>query len=299
LNNNNIMPNILISKNSGYCMGVKRAFSEAEIVADKNKNICIYGEMVHNKIALQILYDKGIILKKNINDIINDPVIENVIIRAHGIPPEEEIHLKNSSKKIFDFTCPKVKQVQLLAEKYSLSGHTIILFGKKDHPEVIGIAGYCKNPHFIIKSLDEAKKLPLTEITNPVLISQTTMNSITFNEISAFLKIQINDIKIFNTLCNSPVKIQENAINLANNVDAMIVVGDKMSANSLTLFEKVKNITKTWFIEDYKELNLEELLKFKKIGITGGSSTPISQIENIKNNLLLFFRNNVGKITLG
>ena len=119
------------------------------------------------------------------------------------------------------------------------------------------------------------------------------MNSITFYEISEYLESKINNLKIFNTLCNSPVKIQKNSINLANNVDAMIVVGDKMSANSLTLYEKVKNIKKTWFIEDYYELNLNDLLSFKKIGITGGSSTPIWQIEKIKDNLLLFFRDNI------
>ena len=79
-------------------MGVKRAFSETETVAENNKNICIYGEMVHNKIALQFLYDKGIILIKNMIDIINNSSIENVIIRAHGISPEDEILLKKTNK---------------------------------------------------------------------------------------------------------------------------------------------------------------------------------------------------------
>ena len=270
-------------------MGVKRAFSGAEITAKTNKNICIYGEMVHNRIALQSLYDKGIILKKDIKEILKDKKIENVIIRAHGIPPEEETLLKESNKMIFDFTCPKVKQVQLLANKYSFSGHTVILFGKKDHPEVIGITGYCKLPYQIIKSIEEAKNLAHSQLIKPVLISQTTMNSDLFNETSSILKSKIKDLKIFNTLCNAPVKIQENAINLAKKVDAVIVVGDKMSANSTTLFEKVKDIKKTWFIEDYKELNISELKGFKKIGITGGSSTPIWQIEKIKKNILSTF----------
>jgi (E)-4-hydroxy-3-methyl-but-2-enyl pyrophosphate reductase len=283
------MLKIIISKNSGFCMGVKRAFSGAEIATENNKNICIYGEMVHNRIALQSLYDKGIVLKKNINEIVNDKKVEKVIIRAHGIPPEEEILLKKSNKIIFDFTCPKVKQVQLLAKKYSFSDHTIILFGKKDHPEVIGITGYCKPPYHIIKSINEAKILVHSQLIKPVLISQTTMNSDLFNEISSFLKSKIKDLKIFNTLCNAPVKIQENAINLAKKVDAVIVVGDKMSANSTTLYEKVKVIKKTWFIEDYKELKITELKYLNKIGITGGSSTPIWQIEKIKKIILSTF----------
>jgi 4-hydroxy-3-methylbut-2-en-1-yl diphosphate reductase len=146
------MRKIIISKHSGYCMGVKKAFAGAENVAQKNSNICIYGEMVHNKIALDSLYKKNIKLKKEIVEIIKDGAIENVIIRAHGIPPSQENILKESGKNIFDFTCPKVKQVQLLAKNHSSNGHDIILFGKKDHPEVIGIAGYSKRACYIIKT---------------------------------------------------------------------------------------------------------------------------------------------------
>jgi 4-hydroxy-3-methylbut-2-en-1-yl diphosphate reductase len=276
------MKEIIISKNSGYCMGVKRAFSGAENLSLNNKNICIYGEMVHNKIALDSLYKRNIILKKNLNEILSDNKIENVIIRAHGIPPNDELILKKSGKSIFDFTCPKVKQVQLLAERYSETGHDIILFGKKDHPEVIGIAGYSKSKCYVIKNIKDAEMLTFSKIKSPLLISQTTMNSVIFNNICFFLKEIFPNIKIINTLCKAPVKIQENALNLAKKVEAMIVVGDKMSANTATLFEKVKIIVKTWLIEDIHELNIEELESYNKIGITGGSSTPLWQIENIK-----------------
>jgi 4-hydroxy-3-methylbut-2-en-1-yl diphosphate reductase len=276
------MKKIIISKHSGYCMGVKRAFSGAENSALKNDNICIYGEMVHNKIALQSLYDKNITIKYSLNDIINDKTIKNVIIRAHGIPPYEEKILRENGKNIFDFTCPKVKQVQLLAENYSSKGHDIILFGKKDHPEVIGIAGYSKSNNFIIKNISDAESLPFLKIKNPVLISQTTMNSATFGEICTYLLKKLPDIKIINTLCNAPIKIQENAVSLAKKSDAMIIVGDKMSANTATLFEKIKGITDAYFIERMDELDIKALKLYNTIGIAGGSSTPLWQIEKIK-----------------
>jgi 4-hydroxy-3-methylbut-2-enyl diphosphate reductase IspH len=113
---------IIIANHAGYCMGVKNAFLKSYEIAEKYKNICIYGEMVHNKFALESLYRKGIIIKNDLNDIINDPDIKNVIIRAHGISPYEEELLKKSSKNIFDLTCPKVKKVQLLAKKLSQKG---------------------------------------------------------------------------------------------------------------------------------------------------------------------------------
>lgn len=276
-------PKIIISKNAGYCMGVKRAFSESYKIYQSNKNLSVYGEMVHNKYALKSLYDKGIIFKKTIEDIINDKNIKNVIIRAHGIPPYEEKILKENNKIIYDFTCPKVKKVQLLTRQLSNNGYSIIIFGKKDHPEVIGITGYCKKPYYVVGNLKESKKLPFEKINKPALISQTTMNSKIFEEICIFLKTKFKNIKICNTLCKLPIKIQDSSIELSKKVEAMIVVGDKMSANTNTLYEKIKLTKKCWFIETEKDLNLDEIKKLKKIGITGGTSTPQWQIEMIKN----------------
>lgn len=263
-------------------MGVKRAFSETYKVFNFNKNVCIYGEMVHNKYALNLLYGKGIKFKKDLKEIINDENIKNVIIRAHGIPPYEEELLKKSNKKIYDFTCPKVKKVQLLAKQLSNNGFTMIIFGKKAHPEVIGITGYCKMPYYVINNIDEAKKLPFNKIKKPALISQTTMNSTIFNEICSYLNTKFDNLKIHNTLCTLPIKIQELSFELSKKVDVMLVVGDKMSANTNTLYEKISLNKKCLFIETTADLNLIELVKFKKIGITGGTSTPQWQIDMIK-----------------
>ncbi|MCK4797035.1 MAG: 4-hydroxy-3-methylbut-2-enyl diphosphate reductase, partial [Spirochaetes bacterium] len=235
-----------------------------------------------NRFALNSLSEKGIFLRNNLRNIINDQNINSVIIRAHGIPPDEENLLKKSNKNIFDFTCPKVKQVQLLANKLSNTEHTIILFGKSSHPEVIGILGYCKKPYYVIKNIEQAYKLPLNKIKKPALISQTTMNSIIFSDICDFLKTKLKNIEIHNTLCNAPIRIQQAAIELSKKMDAIIVVGDKMSANTTTLYEKIKKNTTCWFIETVDDLNLKELNKYKAIGITGGSSTPQWQIESIK-----------------
>lgn len=273
---------IIVSKFAGYCMGVKRAFSETYKAFNFNKNVCIYGEMVHNKYALNLLYEKGIKSKKDLNEIINDNAIKNVIIRAHGIPPCEEELLKKNNKKIYDFTCPKVKKVQLLAKQLSNNGFTMIIFGKNAHPEVIGITGYCNMPFYVINNMEAAKKLPFNKINKPALISQTTMNSTTFNEICSFLKTKFVDLKIHNTLCILPIKIQKLSLELSKKVDIMLVIGDKMSANTNTLYEKICLNKKCRFIETTDNLNLTELTEYKRIGITGGTSTPQWQIDKIK-----------------
>lgn len=273
---------IIISKKSGYCMGVKRAFSNSLEVSKNYKNIVIFGEMVHNRFALNSLTERGIIIENDLNKIINNKNLTNVIIRAHGIPPvQEELLLKNN-KKIFDFTCPIVKQVQLLAKKLSEQGYEIIITGKVSHPEVIGITGYCTNKYYVVKDINDVKKIDIKNIKKLALISQTTMNSDKFNEILNYLKAERSDIKYHNTLCNLPLKIQEESINLAKKVDLMIVVGDKMSANTTTLYDKLKNITDTIFIETKEELDIDNIRNYKTIGITGGSSTPDWQMNEIK-----------------
>lgn len=276
---------IIVSKKAGYCMGVNRAFKNALEISKKMKNICIYGEMVHNRFALQELTDKGIVIKNDINEIINDEKIINVIIRAHGISPEEEMLLKSKNKNIFDYTCPIVKQVQLLAKKLSDNKHEIIITGKDSHPEVIGIKGYCTGPVYIVKDMEQAEKLPFNLIKNPALISQTTMNSYIFNDILNFLKTKMNNLIFHNTLCNSPIKIQDEAIKLAKTVNYMLVIGDKLSSNTTTLYNKLKEIVKCSFVEEIKDINIDDLKNLNKIGLTGGSSTPQWQIENVKNYL--------------
>ena len=127
---------IIISKEAGYCMGVNRAFTNTFLLIKKNKNICIYAQTVHQKFALKSLENKGIKQIDALKEIINNPKIKNIIIRAHGGSPKEEIMLIKKNKTIFDFTCPKVKQVQMLAKKLSNPldwlnhyGLTEILFG--------------------------------------------------------------------------------------------------------------------------------------------------------------------------
>lgn len=271
---------IKICKNSGYCMGVKNAFVKSYQIAESYTNVCMFGEIVHNRFAIKKLLDKGIILKNDLKDIINDNNIKNIIIRAHGVPPEQEKILKESDKNIFDLTCPKVKKVQLLAKELTDNGYSIIILGKQNHPEIIGICGYCNNNYNVIRNIEEFKQLNIDSNKKYAFIAQTTSDPIIFDEIANYIKENYNNIKIKNTLCKSPILIQEETIKLAKEVNIMLVIGDKMSANTTTLFNLSSKYTETYFVEtidDIKNIDFSN----KIIGITGGSSTPWWQIEEI------------------
>ncbi len=277
--------NILISSNSGYCMGVKKAFQKTIELSGKHANITVYGEMVHNRFALKALDSLDIKKIDDLEDIVADRNIEAVIIRAHGVDPNVEERLIFAGKKVYDFTCPKVKKVQLLAKDLTKRGYFVLIFGKPSHPEVIGIVGYCKDNNLVIKSFDEINSdkfvTKISKYEKVALISQTTMNSVKFEELSQYLLQNFSNIEIYNTLCKSPIKMQEEAVKLAGKSEYMIVVGDKMSANTTALFEKIKPVCNAVFVETAQDILVNEVSKYNSIGIAGGSSTPPEQIETI------------------
>jgi len=272
---------IVISKDAGFCMGVKRAFTESIDLSKKYNNLITYGDLIHNRFALEELYKNNIKSIKDIDEILKGSN-ENIIIRAHGVSPKEEKTLKKN-KTIFDLTCPIVKNVQKLAEKLKKEQFFVLIYGKNEHPEVIGIKGYCENNNLVFENIDELNNEKLKG-KKLALISQTTMNNIKFEDITLKLKEKYKNISIHNTLCRHPIKNQEKSLELAKNSDIMIIVGDKNSSNTKTLYDKVATISKTIFAETDEDLIefSKDLKKSKKIGITAGSSTPISQIEKIE-----------------
>lgn len=273
------MFDIIVADNAGFCMGVKNAFDKAIEIAKLYPNTVILGDIVHNRFAVNKIAENGLQVAENINDIAENPDIKNVIVRAHGITPQTYQFLENTGKKIFDLTCPIVKKVQLLTKQLSQDGHDIVIFGKKDHPEVLGISGYC-NTNFIIISSDSEAELLSKQLKSPVLISQTTMNKEHFKRIQNILQTSYPDLTVHNTLCRNPQRTQESALKLAEKVDLVIVIGDKKSSNTHSLYERIRTKVSTLFIEDCNEItSIDESVK--SVGLTAGCSTPNFQIEAV------------------
>ncbi|MBN1984167.1 MAG: 4-hydroxy-3-methylbut-2-enyl diphosphate reductase [Chitinivibrionales bacterium] len=260
-------------------MGVQRAVTLAiETSAKGVKNIYTVGPLIHNNQTLDILKDRGIQI---LDEEKATPADATIIIRAHGVPPYEYEKFEKKCGHIIDGTCPKVKTVHKVITKYRSNGYAIIIVGDEGHAEVVGSQGYAGCAGYLIQSPAAVDCLP--EMKKICIVSQTTFNRETFDEIAEKIRSRFtqSEIVVKKTICAATDKRQEETRQLASRVDAMIVVGGKNSANTMRLVEISRPITKTLFIETEQELSWEQISECKKIGITAGASTPTWMIRRI------------------
>ena len=286
--------NILRAKVLGYCMGVRRAMETAEECLSKynDKKVFTFGPLIHNKEALLPLEKKGlgIIEEKDIESIDekNPPV---VIIRAHGISPFILEKLRKKNCLIVDATCPLVVANQKKAASYAKEGYQVILAGDKNHGEVVGIAGFAEYEKtgscFLVENETDAIQLVSKLSENQrkgkwVLLCQTTFSSKEFDKIATVLQNAKPDTVILKTICNATNQRQEALLDLCKQVDGVIVVGGKNSANTQRLYLSAKaNCKNACHIENASEIP-ELFFKLEKIGITAGASTPDEVIEDVE-----------------
>ena len=251
-------------------MGVRRA---VEMVLDASNKypapIYTFGPLIHNPQVLSVLEEKGISVLKEI------PAEGSgtVLIRAHGVPPEAKEQLKNAGFLVIDATCPHVIKVQTIIRKYAHQGYQSIIIGDKDHPEVIGLLGYSGNQGIVIKHLKELEALPVFE--KAIIVAQTTQNSTFFRQITDWAQEKAPHYKLFNTICDATERRQSEVRDLAEDSDAIIVVGGHNSGNTNRLSEIVREIGKPAFhVETENELDPQAFVDARSIGITAGASTP-------------------------
>ncbi|MBU1487669.1 4-hydroxy-3-methylbut-2-enyl diphosphate reductase, partial [bacterium] len=239
------------------------------------------GPLIHNDQAVKMLSKKNIkIISKD-----EEPKRGTLVIRAHGIPPEVRRRFENKGLEIVDATCPHVLRAQHIVKKYSAKGYNIVICGDRDHAEVKGLLGHCQREGAVIKSREEAKKIKLS---GPAcLLAQTTFNETLYEEIIRILKAKTGDeLVICRTICSSTSVRQAEARQIAKEVEAMIVVGGRHSANTCRLAETSKaEGALTFHIETAKELDKELLARNKRIGVTAGASTPSWITHEVINSL--------------
>jgi len=276
-------------KESGFCQGVQSAINKANSrVIDMPKGVYLFGDLVNNKHVMRDYTEKGFIVTEDINEIKNNSI---VIIRAHGVAKNIYDELNKKNIIIEDGTCPIVKSIHNIVEEQSNKGFQIIIIGKKQHPEVRGILGWCKkavaerrglgqNPIVIENEAD----LNLINWDIPIcVVAQTTCNKEWWEKSTKLILSKCENAEIYNTLCNVTAKRIKKAKTLAKDSDIMIVVGDEKSANSIELYEVCKAICKnTYFVQSVGELQNIELNKNRKIGIVGSASTPLSVMEELQ-----------------
>lgn len=281
---------IIIADNAGFCFGVKRAVNTTDKQLNSPGPIYSYGELVHNKQVVDHLQEKGLNTIDNYKSVADG----SIIIRSHGVPKAVIEDINNDDNlKLIDVTCPYVTSVHKKVEDYCNKGYDIIIVGDDSHPEVIGINGWCNNKAFIINSMDDVISLPFFE--KVLIVSQTTNTLEKFEMLSGAVKERSKESIVSNTICNATKVRQESAAQVAKNVDAMVVIGGKNSSNTKKLAEISSKYCKNVFlIETIKDLSLQDMQKFNKIGITAGASTPdwiikeaVTAMENLDKNEMM------------
>ncbi|MEG1335139.1 MAG: bifunctional 4-hydroxy-3-methylbut-2-enyl diphosphate reductase/30S ribosomal protein S1 [Clostridiales bacterium] len=270
---------IVMAKTAGFCFGVKRAIKMA-LDAGKEGQICSLGPLIHNPREVERLERLGIFGVDTIEDIPGD----SVIIRSHGVSPKDLKVLEHKGLKIIDATCPFVKKAQYIALSLQKKSNKVVVVGDKNHPEVIGIIGVLNDEAIVINSLEEAKKTDFPQSVG--VMSQTTQSLTAFNEIVNYIKSVVSDVFVCNTICKATVERQNEVALLAKNVDVILVIGGKNSANTKQLADIAKEwVSETFIVEDAAEIDkikkIINNLEDKKVGITAGASTPDWIIEEV------------------
>ncbi len=261
---------IVPAKTAGFCMGVKRALDIAlKSGEERGGRIYTHGPLIHNVQAVDVLRSRGV-----------EPLdsFENcepgcVVIRAHGISPEEADLLRQRGFELVDATCPHVKRSQETVAAYSSDGYQVIIVGDRDHAEIAGIEGFCSGLHHVISTEDEAGRVRLED--KAIVIAQTTFNEGTYRRIAEILERRGREVVVVNSICRATHNRQAEAARLGALCDAVIVVGGRHSANTRRLAEIASSSGRpTFHVETADEIDLEVLRRFETVGVTAGASTP-------------------------
>lgn len=277
---------IIIANNSGLCYGVKRALRIAkETINKKNEKVFTLGDLIHNPQVIADLEKRGISSIENLNDIKEG----TVIIRSHGVSPDIYMMLAKKNIEIVDATCPIVKKIQKLVEDLAEAEDEIIIVGNKEHPEIKGLIGYSKGKGIIIENEQQAKSFPPKK--ERAILAQSTQDLYLFEKVVAVLIERTEELKVYNTICQFTQTRQKSTSDLAFHVDTLFIIGGKNSSNTRKLYQISKRILpNTYFIETAAQITPEMLKRAKKIGLSGGASTPPGSIQEAVDKIKTSFK---------
>ena len=287
------MNTINIDDYSGFCWGVVQTIDKVEdcLKKYKDKQVYVLGEIIHNP------HEIARLAKKKLNTISHQQLYEIsstnsvVVIRAHGEPPSTYDKIRGLEMELIDATCSLVQRLQEKISKYYSEDYQIIIFGKHNHAEVVGLRGFCNDECIVILEFEElANRIDFSRKT--VLCSQTTMDVNALNTLHSKIKEEFQkkdcaDNFIFeNTICKFVINREEKLREFAKSNEAILFVAGHHSSNGKVLFDicKFEN-PNSYFIENFEEIDFNKIRTVDRIGITGATSTPKWFLEEMKNKL--------------
>lgn len=271
-----------ISKNIGFCFGVNLAVSSVFKIMNSGKKCCTLGEIIHNPSVIEKFKNLGGVI---VNDVKEVPKDYTLVIRSHGVALSIFEEIKNLGISFLDATCPFVKKIHKIVNKYSKLGFTTLIAGDKKHCEVQGIIGNSLGPCYVFKNLKELENILKKENSNfykAFVVAQTTFSVEEWKKCCSLLKIKKPFFRIFDTICRSTYMRQKEAGDISKKSDIMVVVGGNNSSNSLKLKEICEKNCKTYFVEKYDDLKGVSLKGDEVVGLVSGASVPMEDITKIK-----------------
>ena len=287
---------VKVAKTAGFCFGVQRAVDKVyELIGSCPDRLFTLGPIIHNEEVVNDLEKKGVRVASE-DDLRTLPEGSTVVIRSHGVGKEVYDHMEECGLSYVDVTCPFVLKIHRIVEKESRAGAHIVIIGDPDHPEVVGICGWCMGPYTVIRTEQDALDFVFPADKSICIVSQTTFNYNKFKDLVEILCKKrydnnvLNILNILNTICNATEERQKEAKSIAGEVDTMLVVGGRHSSNTQKLFEICKKeCENTYYIQTPVDLDSDMFQCSSYVGITAGASTPKKIIEEVQEHVRIKF----------
>ncbi|MCQ2445177.1 MAG: 4-hydroxy-3-methylbut-2-enyl diphosphate reductase, partial [Mailhella sp.] len=261
---------------AGFCMGVALALHKLDTIVESRRGmkVATLGEIIHNPQVLESYAAKGVVCLKSADDADEGM---SVLIRAHGIPRAVEEKLRTRCPAVEDATCPRVKKAQTAIAGATAEGRVLLLYGEADHPEVRGLISYAAGESRIFSSeaaLDALLESEDFSGRNLVLAAQTTQDRFVFDAMKSRLEARFGGaLAVLDTICDATRERQEDALDVAGRVQAMVIVGGRTSGNTRRLAELTSSAVPAVLVETADELDMGFFEGMERVGLTAGAST--------------------------
>ncbi|HEX8939333.1 MAG TPA: 4-hydroxy-3-methylbut-2-enyl diphosphate reductase [Candidatus Limnocylindrales bacterium] len=273
---------VRIAHRTGFCYGVREAIDKAKEAAAAGKRTHTLGQVVHNEGVISDLQAQGIRTVDTLDDVQEGAA---VVIRAHGVRPDVLARAEVRGLDVIDGTCTWVIQEQREIVRLVEEGYTIVLLGTPKHPEVVGLLGFAPDA-IVVDEEEDWERIPHKK--KMALISQSTQPPWKFEKLAAFMVARSHELKIVNTVCPVTIRRQQDTLDAAGEVDLMVVVGGRNSANTKEL-TRLCGIAGTRALQIESAADLDDAAAFgeaRVVGVTGGTSTPIEDLQRVAERIL-------------
>jgi (E)-4-hydroxy-3-methyl-but-2-enyl pyrophosphate reductase len=276
---------VYLAKEVGFCFGVKRAINMTRQALAEHEDVSILGDVVHNRAVTSELEARGLKKVGGLDDVRGG----TMVIRAHGLPDNEIKAAHDRGLNIVDATCPIVTQAQDAARELESRGCTVVIIGDKNHAEIKGVLGNLTNPAVVVHSVEEQHEAHLDKqrLRKVGVIFQTTHSFELCSSIVSALIGMSKEVQVINTICRPVKNRQMSAVDLAQQVDVMVIVGSHSSANTVELKHLCQKYNpRTIHVENADALDMSVFEGVEEVGIASGLSTPPDIVEGVKRRLM-------------